>query len=157
MRTKNTLTLTALALTTLALAACGNGAGTSPTATATSAPASAAQEAPVSSADIVTRGIFEGRSDHVTTGQATIVKTSTGYELVFASDFSLDGAPDPKVGFGNNGAYDTASQVGALQNKDGAQTYTLPASFDPTGYNEVYIWCEKFSVPLGVATLAGDI
>ncbi|WP_432612907.1 DM13 domain-containing protein, partial [Litoreibacter halocynthiae] len=35
----------------------------------------------------------------------------------------------------------------------GASTYKIPAGIDPDDYNEVWIWCEKFNVPLGVAKL----
>lgn len=65
----------------------------------------------------------------------------------------FDGAPDPKVGFGRDGAYDKTSQLAPLGAKKGHQTYQLPASVDPAKYNEVYIWCEQYSVPLGVAKL----
>jgi len=62
-----------------------------------------------------------------------LVKTGSGYALNFAADFSLDGAPDPIVAVGS---------------------YALPASFSPANFSEVYVWCEKFNVPLGVATLS---
>lgn len=100
----------------------------------------------------VATATFEGRSDHVVLGQASIVGTEGAYSLVLGADFDLDGAPDPVLGFGNNGAYDAATKIGALGEHKGAQTYALPADFDPATAGEVYVWCEKFSVPLGVAT-----
>ncbi len=103
--------------------------------------------------ETVKTGAFEGRSDHVTTGGVSVVKEGGRHVLVFADDFSLDGAPDPVVGFGNGGEYDAASQLGALENLTGGQRYALPASFDPAAYGEAYVWCEQFSVPLGVASL----
>jgi len=101
----------------------------------------------------IATGTFSGLSDHITTGNVTLEKTSTGYQLVFAASFNLDGAPDPVVGFGNNGKYSKASKIAPLSNKTGAQTYQLPADFNPAQFSEVYVYCEKFSVPLGVATL----
>lgn len=101
----------------------------------------------------ISSGTFSGRSDHITTGDVSIVKTATGYELVFANNFELDGAPDPIVGFGNNGSFEIATKLGKLSKKTGAQTYQLPADFTPAQFSEVYVFCEKFSVPLGVATL----
>ena len=103
--------------------------------------------------DAVATGSFEGRSDHITLGAVSIHQVGDAYELVFAGDFSLDGAPDPTVGFGIDGAYDASTTLGALKQKTGAQSYTLPASFDPSAVNEVYVWCDKFDVPLGVANL----
>ena len=73
--------------------------------------------------------------------------------MVLAADFSLDGAPDPRVGFGKDGKYDTATGRGLLKSLNGTQSFTVPAGVDPSDYNEIYIWCLKFSVPLGVAAL----
>lgn len=98
-------------------------------------------------------GEFSGRSDHVTSGNVTIQKTADGYQLVLAEDFFLDGAPDPVVALGNGETFDVANKIGKLKKKRGAQTYDLPATFTPGQFSEVYVWCERFSVPLGVASL----
>ena len=95
-----------------------------------------------------------GASDHITTGGVSIVKTANGGAVVILdSDFSLDGAPDPRVGFGVDGAYKDASDLGELTSKTGVQVYIVPPSVNVDDFNEVYIWCRKFSVPLGVAAL----
>lgn len=143
------LTATAIALT---LAACSAPA----TETTAEQDYSSATEYTATNATAVATGTFEGRSDHITTGRATIEKTATGYQLTFAGDFSLDGAPDPIVALGNGETYAAANKLGSLKNKTGAQTYQLPASFTPGQFSEVYVWCEKFSVPLGVATLTNS-
>ncbi|MEM9371265.1 MAG: DM13 domain-containing protein, partial [Pseudomonadota bacterium] len=36
----------------------------------------------------------------------------------------------------------------------GEQVYVIPAGLDVADFNEIWIWCEKFSVPLGVAKLS---
>lgn len=102
---------------------------------------------------VVSSGKFVGASNHVTTGGVTVIKTDSGTIVMLEGDFSLDGAPDPKVGFGKNGSYDSKSQIAHLANDKGLQIYQVPASVDAKGYNEFYIWCEKFAVPLGVAKL----
>jgi len=109
--------------------------------------------APISaSAD--TKGSFIGASDHITTGGVTIVKNADGSAVVILdSNFSLDGAPDPRVGFGKDGKFADVSDLGPLTKKDGLQVYLVPASVNVDDYNEVYIWCKKFSVPLGVASV----
>ena len=100
-------------------------------------------------------GSFTGASDHITTGGVTVVKTADGGAVVILdSDFSLDGAPDPRVGFGSNGEYATETDLGELQNLNGLQIYIVPASINVDDFNEVYIWCLKFGVPLGVASLS---
>ena len=137
---------TAIALT---LAACSSPA----TETATNeTPSSATQNV----AAVIASGTFDGRSDHITTGRVSIEKTASGYQLNFASDFSLDGAPDPVVALGNGETYSVGNKLGALKNKTGGQTYALPANFKPGQFKEVYVWCEKFSVPLGVAKLTSS-
>ncbi len=97
-------------------------------------------------------GTFVGASKHITTGKVTIIKTDAGGAVVILDkDFVLDGAPDPRVGFGKNGKYDKSTDLGKLEKIKGLQAYVVPASVNPADYNEVYIWCRKFSVPLGVA------
>lgn len=105
-------------------------------------------------AGAVASGTFTGASDHITTGAVEVIKNDDGsHTVVLAADFSLDGAPDPRVGFGKNGKYDKATGMGLLKSLNGAQSFTVPAGVDPADYNEVYIWCLKFNVPLGVAAL----
>ncbi len=99
------------------------------------------------------KGTFTGASDHITTGTVEIVQEGGSYVVKLGSDFSLDGAPDPKVGFGKDGQYVDGTLIGILKSLTGEQDYVVPASLDISDFNEVYIWCEQFSVPLGVASL----
>lgn len=98
-------------------------------------------------------GSFTGASNHVTSGGVAIVKTAQGLAVKLGPDFFLDGAPDPKVGFGANGSYVDGTLIGELASTKGEQLYPIPAGMDVSQFNEIYIWCEKFSVPLGVAQL----
>lgn len=108
---------------------------------------------PAFAADVVTSGTFTGASNHTTTGGVTVVKDGDSRSVVLGSDFSLDGAPDPKVGFGRDGKYDIRSQLAPLKSNLGEQSYPIPADLDISEYNEIYIWCEAYSVPLGIAAL----
>lgn len=109
---------------------------------------------PVAADETNAVGSFVGASDHITTGGVEIVKTADGGAVVILdSDFSLDGAPDPRVGFGSDGTYVEASDLGELQNISGLQVYVVPPTINVDDFNEIYIWCEQFSVPLGVASL----
>lgn len=99
-------------------------------------------------------GTFEGRSDHVVTGGVSILKTASGYVAVLESNFSLDDAPAPTLGFGNDGSFDDASEFSKLESKTGLQVYAIPASIDPSAFGEFYVWCSRFDVPLGVAKLS---
>lgn len=93
-------------------------------------------------------GTFVGASNHITTGTAEIA----GNQVNLLDDFTFDGAPDPKVALGKDG-YDKNTLMGLLKSNSGASSYEIPAGIDPSEYNEVWIWCERFNVPLGVAKL----
>ncbi|WP_299047815.1 DM13 domain-containing protein [uncultured Tateyamaria sp.] len=106
------------------------------------------------SAETVSTGTFTGASDHITTGAVEVVKNADGsHTIVLGEDFSLDGAPDPRVGLGKDGFYNGNTDAGVLGSLTGGQSFVVPAGVDVSEYNEVYIWCEKFSVPLGIAKL----
>ncbi|WP_299143837.1 DM13 domain-containing protein [uncultured Tateyamaria sp.] len=109
---------------------------------------------PAAAENSVASGTFTGASDHITTGGVEVIKNDDGsHTIVLADDFSLDGAPDPRVGLGKDGFYDGNTDSGVLGNLTGGQSFVVPAGVDVSAFNEVYIWCEKFSVPLGVAKL----
>lgn len=112
----------------------------------------AAQVPPASADQTLTSGTFTGKSNHKTKGQVSVVKTDDGVQVVLEDSFWFDGAPDAKLALGKNG-YDAATQFSPLQANSGKQTYKLPANIDPAQYNEVWVWCESYSVPLGVAKL----
>lgn len=97
-------------------------------------------------------GTFKGASNHVTSGRAELVKSGSGGTVELLGDFFFDGAPDPKVALGKDG-YDPKTLMGLLKSNKGASSYKLPKGINPDDYNEVWIWCEKFNVPLGVAKL----
>ena len=98
-------------------------------------------------------GTFTGRSRHDTRGTGSLIQHGDGYAVQLGDDFFFDGAPDPKVALGRDG-YDPNTILGVLARNTGAQTYPIPASIDVSQYNEIWIWCERFNVPLGVAPLS---
>ncbi|MGF1476484.1 MAG: DM13 domain-containing protein [Geminicoccaceae bacterium] len=102
---------------------------------------------------VIATGTFEGRSDHITTGGISILKTASGHVAVLESDFSLDGAPAPTLGFGD-GEFVEATEFSELEANTGLQVYAIPEDVDPAQYTEFYVWCRDFSVPLGVASLS---
>lgn len=98
-------------------------------------------------------GSFTGASGHQTSGMVEVVQTAAGWEVHLKDDFRFDGAPDPLVGFGSGGSFAAGTDFEPLRANSGAQVYEVPESIDPAAYDEVYIWCRKYSVPLGVAKL----
>ncbi len=110
--------------------------------------AAAASATPVFAGGHGRLGTFVGESNHVTTGTAEIA----GDTITLLEDFTFDGAPDPKVALGRNG-YDARTLMGPLKANSGKQSYRVPAGIDTDDFNEVWIWCERFNVPLGVAKI----
>ena len=102
--------------------------------------------------EIVKSGTFEGRSDHETTGGVTVQRIDGAWVLVLEPDFEFDGAPDPKLAFGN-GDFDPSTVFTPLKSNSGLQDYMVPERIDPALYSDVWLWCEEFNVPLGVASL----
>lgn len=98
-------------------------------------------------------GTFEGLSKHITTGGVEVVQTAGGWEIHLKDNFTFDGAPDPRVGFGRDGKFVDPTDFEPLRANSGAQVYKVPADINPEDFDQVYIWCRKFSVPLGVATI----
>lgn len=98
-------------------------------------------------------GTFKGLNGHVTTGTASIIRSGKSWAISLGSDFTFDGAPDPYVAFGNNGKFAKGTNFAKLGKNKGAQVYVVPKTLDVGDYLEVYVWCEKFTVPLGVAKL----
>lgn len=91
---------------------------------------------------------FKGINGHTVTGTAEIA----GNTVNLLADFVFDGAPDPKIALGVNGTYDPATLAGKLISDTGASSYELPAGINPDNYNEVWVWCEEFSVGLAIAS-----
>ena len=97
-------------------------------------------------------GKFKGVNGHVTKGHAKLVTKNGKSHVELQGDFWFDGAPDPKVALGRNG-YDSSTLMGLLKSNSGAQSFAVPAGVDVSSVNEIWIWCEKFNVGLGVAKL----
>jgi len=102
--------------------------------------------------EIVATGKFEGRSDHEVSGGVTLLKTDQGYVVLLEADFSLDKAPSPTLGFGSNG-YKADTKFSKLNSKKGLQAYKIPGEINPAAFTEIWVWCKKFDVPLGMAKL----
>lgn len=99
------------------------------------------------------KGTFQGDSGHTLNGTVTIHKTASGLQVRLGKDFSFDGAPDPWLGFGKGGEYDKTTQFSKLQKNAGEQVYNVPANVDIAKYDQIYVWCSRFSQSMGKANL----
>lgn len=98
-------------------------------------------------------GSFTGENNHVVTGGVSIVDHNGGKAVRLGPDFFLDGAPDPKVGFGQGGNYVKGTLIGEVGSNTGEQLFPIPAGMNVSVFDTVFIWCEKFSVSLGKAAI----
>ena len=99
---------------------------------------------------VLKSGAFRGAGGHKSSGGVSIVKAGNVTKVVFSGNFRLDGAPDARVAFGN-GRYVRGTIIAKLRKLKGAQEYVVPAGFELSKYNQVWLWCKKFNVPLAVA------
>ena len=73
--------------------------------------------------------------------------------ILLEDSFGFDGAPDPRPGFRKHSKFLDPSDFEVLRERADALIYKVPADINPQDFNEVYIGCRKYSVPLGVAQI----
>ncbi|MEP3639790.1 MAG: DM13 domain-containing protein [Paracoccaceae bacterium] len=103
-------------------------------------------------------GSLSGRKGYKVSGTVSVQKDGGKTTVVLKDDYVFDPSknpPDIKIGFGNGESYAKGSKIhDALTVKKGAATFEVPASIDTDKYNELYIYCEQFTVILAVAPLS---
>jgi hypothetical protein len=116
----------------------------------------AAAESPKESA----RGAFRSL-EHTTSGQAIVTEFPDGRRVLRFEDFATSNGPDLRVylsagssdaGFGKEYGEDFV-ELGRLKGNLGSQNYEIPAGTDLSNYRNAVVWCARFSVGFGVATL----
>jgi hypothetical protein len=100
---------------------------------------------------------------HPTSGRATIYRQPSGAFLLRLSDFHTSNGPDvhvvlamssdPTLQKGSEGNSRATIEVGVLKGNEGDQEYILPATVDLSRYSLVTIYCERFRVVFGSASL----
>ncbi len=105
------------------------------------------------SPSLAASGSFRGASGHATSGSVTVTEQGGKLIIRLGSNFSLDGAPDPYVSMGNRSRPVRGGTAGVLRKLRGAGTYSVRATAATKNAKQVVIWCRKYSVPLGVASL----
>ena len=103
------------------------------------------------------KGSLSGRRGYNVSGTVKVKKEGGKTKVVLKDDYVFDPSknpPDIKIGFGNGEEYAKGSKIhDKLTVKKGAATFEVPAGIDTDKYNELYIYCEKFTVILAVAPL----
>jgi hypothetical protein len=133
---------------------------TAPTPSATTPPVTtpAVTTPPTASTvpEIVTEftGTFVDKA-HPTDGSAAVLGNGSGQRFVRFENFETDNGPDLNVYLVNSSTGDVSDSIdlGDLKGNIGDQNYEIPADVDLSVYDTVVIWCVRFSVSFGEATL----
>lgn len=102
--------------------------------------------------------------EHETSGTAQILRLPDGSRVLRVENLDTSNGPalevwltDAPVLPGRDGwnVFDDGRYVslGELKGNKGSANYPLPAELDLSQYSSVSIWCERFSVSFGAATL----
>ncbi|MEL6287180.1 MAG: DM13 domain-containing protein [Pseudomonadota bacterium] len=119
---------------------------------AVSATGAAETTAQSAAATTLYSGQFEGAGGKRSGGTFEIFEADGKTFIRLSDDFHLSRVPDPKLAFGN-GDYLDGTIYAKLTSFNGAQVYEIPARLDPATFTQVWIWCERFGVPLAKADI----
>jgi hypothetical protein len=109
---------------------------------------------------ILAKGDFRGLA-HETKGVATVHRLGDGKRILRLTNFETSNGPDVHVYLvAAEVAKDNATvrqagfiDLGSLKGNKGDQNYEVPADTDLNKYKSVSIWCARFGVNFGAATL----
>jgi hypothetical protein len=102
--------------------------------------------------------------EHATTGTVQVLRLPDGSRVLRLEDLRTSNGPQLKVwvtdapvieGTAGWGVFDDGRHVdlGDLKGNLGSSNYPLPADVDLAQLNSVSIWCDRFNVSFGAATL----
>jgi hypothetical protein len=100
---------------------------------------------------------------HETSGTAAIYRLADGSRVLRFSDFKTSNGPDVHVylvAASDAKDSDTVKQagfvdLGSIKGNIGDQNYTIGSDIDLSKYRAVSVWCKRFGVNFGTASLAG--
>jgi hypothetical protein len=114
---------------------------------------------------VLRTGEFVGKDDHRCSGRAELARDADGLFLQFRDYERTQGPdvfcyltpePDPdtsaQVAAGRKVLVDGGANGGELT-RIGTFAQRLPDDVDPAAVNGVAVWCDRFAVPFGAATL----
>jgi hypothetical protein len=102
--------------------------------------------------------------EHATSGTVKLVRLADGSHIMRLENLDTSNGLDLRVWLtdapvkeGKAGwrVFDDGKYVslGKLKGNKGSQNYVLPRDVDPSSYNSVSIWCDRFDVSFGAAEL----
>jgi Electron transfer DM13 len=97
------------------------------------------------------QGTFESGA-HTTKGTIRVLTGTGGTTFLRFENFSTENGPDLKV-YLRKRETDRFVSLGSLKGNIGSQNYVLASDINVADYDTVDIWCSRFSVSFGTATL----
>lgn len=131
-------------------------AASTPAATAAATAAPTEDAGSDGGAQLVAFGEWQGSDDfHFARGDAYIVETEPGVYILRVENFSVRNGPDLFVYLSRNpdGWEEEAINLGDLKATDGAFNYEIPSDIDIDEFKSAVVWCRRFAVLFGHATL----
>ncbi len=108
-------------------------------------------------ATLVAFGEWQGSDEfHFAEGQAFIIETEPGVYILRVENFSVRNGPDLFVYLSRNPdgwEEEGAINLGDLKATDGAFNYEIPSDVDIDEFKSAVVWCRRFAVLFGHATL----
>lgn len=105
----------------------------------------------LTNANVVLMGNFQS-AVHTTSGTIKVVTENNKRSLVF-DNFKTDPGPDLRVYLATNTNANDFVEIGTLKASNGSFAYEIDNSINLEQRNHVLIWCKRFSVLFGNATL----
>ena len=102
--------------------------------------------------------------EHATSGRVVLLRLPDGSRVVRLEELDTSNGPDLKVWLTDRRVVDGPSgwtvfddgrylDLGSLKGNKGNQNYAVPADAELAGLTSVSIWCDRFNVSFGAATL----
>ncbi|MBI2648511.1 MAG: DM13 domain-containing protein [Thaumarchaeota archaeon] len=114
-------------------------------------------ESPSPSEDLTNLAVgtfIDADSFHRTSGNATVIRTNNGSQILRLSNFRTTNGPDLFVYFATDTTGKDIVNLGQLKGNIGDQNYDIPSNVDLSRYRYVLIWCRAFAVLFGSAQLS---
>lgn len=110
-----------------------------------------------SSEDLATVAVgtfIDADSFHRTSGNATVIRTNNGSQILRLGNFRTTNGPDLFVYIATDTTGNDIVDLGQLKGNLGDQNYPIPSNVDLSRYRYVLIWCRSFAVLFGSAQLS---
>jgi len=101
----------------------------------------------------VRTGMLTGFPGHNASGKASISRDGMGKTTLELTGITVDKVPDGRVYLAKEGDHTKGIELGKLTQFTGDVRFPIPAGTMADDYDSVVIWCRKFDVGIGKATL----